>query len=140
MTARIRFPYTIVNDNSMSLMPRLTFDLLRGDLSVRATGLVDSGATVNVLPYRLGVELGARWEQHKPLPALGGNLGGFEARALLLAAVHPQLAPDDPVEFIFAWSRSDDAPVLFGQMNFFLAFDVCFFRSENAFEVRRRSL
>jgi hypothetical protein len=39
------------------------------------------------------------------------------------------------VQLVFAWSLSDDAPLLLGRMNFFLEFDVCFYRSQLAFEV-----
>jgi hypothetical protein len=39
------------------------------------------------------------------------------------------------VRLAFAWARQSDLPVLLGQMNFFVAFDVCFFRSRSSFEV-----
>lgn len=39
---------------------------------------------------------------------------------------------------VSAWIESDSVPVLFGQMNFFLEFDVCFYRSQNWFDVRRK--
>jgi hypothetical protein len=38
----------------------------------------------------------------------------------------------------FAWSQSDSVPVILGQMNFFLEFDVCFYRSQLEFEIRPR--
>ncbi|MEH2126219.1 hypothetical protein [Nostoc sp.] len=37
------------------------------------------------------------------------------------------------VELAFAWTRDRNAPLILGHMNFFLAFDVCFYRSELAF-------
>ena len=138
MTPTIRFPYTPLAGVSASLMPRLNLTLMRDQHSVNATGLIDSGSTVNVLPYSIGLALGAVWEFQKPVPQLAGNLSNYEARALLVAAHHPQLTPDESIELIFAWSSSHNAPLLFGQMNFFFAFDVCFFRTENAFEIKRR--
>jgi hypothetical protein len=36
----------------------------------------------------------------------------------------------------FAWSQNDNVPVILGQMNFFLEFDVCFYRSQLEFEIR----
>lgn len=34
---------------------------------------------------------------------------------------------------------SDDTPLLLGRMNFFLEFDVCFYRSQLAFEIRPKA-
>ena len=39
------------------------------------------------------------------------------------------------VELAFAWTRDRNAPLILGHMNFFLAFDVCFYRSELVFEI-----
>jgi hypothetical protein len=41
---------------------------------IEAVGLVDSGATVNVLPYELGLELGGVWDDHRAIIQLAGNL------------------------------------------------------------------
>lgn len=138
MNQRIRFNYASRFGGSDSLMPRLNFQLHLRQQEIDIVGIVDSGSTVNVLPYQLGVAIGAVWQEQKPIAPLAGNLGSFEARALLLQASHPQLTGTNRIEMVFAWSKSEDVPVLFGQMNFFLAFDVCFFRSENAFEIQRR--
>ena len=64
---------------------------------------------------------------------LAGNLASIEARGLLVSA---QIGDLDPVRLVFAWSRSDNVPLLLGRMNFFLEFDVCFYRSRLIFEVR----
>ena len=45
-----------------SLAPVLPITLL-GATSLSAFGLLDTGATVNVLPYSAGEQLGAVWEQ-----------------------------------------------------------------------------
>ena len=39
------------------------------------------------------------------------------------------------VRLVFAWTQAENAPAIFGQMNFFLEFDVCFYRSQNMFDV-----
>ena len=57
-------------------------------------------------------------------------------RGLLVSA---QISNFAPVQLVFAWSLSDDAPLLLGRMNFFLEFDVCFYRSQLAFEVRPKA-
>ena len=36
----------------------------------------------------------------------------------------------------FAWTNSNDLPVILGQVNFFFEFDVCFLRSRLLFEIR----
>jgi hypothetical protein len=56
-------------------MPLLPLEFRLGDaLAIRAQGLLDSGATVNVLPITLGLRLGAVWENQKTAAALTGNL------------------------------------------------------------------
>jgi hypothetical protein len=101
------------------------------DLAVEA--LLDTGAMVNVLPYEVGAELGARWDEQTVSVRLTGNLAQYEARVLLLYAT-VEMFPT--VQLAFAWTRSTEAPLLLGQVNFFLEFDVCFYRSQLAFEVR----
>lgn len=63
---------------------------------------------------------------------LGGNLSKFEARAVVMTANVEQFPP---VEWAFAWTQDRNAPLILGHMNFFLAFEVCFYRSELTFEV-----
>jgi len=99
-------------------------------------GLVDSGATVNVLPYPMGVQLGAVWEEQKATLRLAGNLGSIAAMPLFVIA---EIGNFLPVRLAFAWIRSDSAPLILGQMNFFMEFDVCFYRSKLEFEVRPKS-
>jgi len=97
------------------------------------SGLLDTGATVNVLPYQVGLDLGAVWEQASVPVQLTGNLAQFEARALIVSALVGRFAP---VRLVFAWTQATNVPVLLGQVNFFMEFDVCFYRSQLAFEVR----
>jgi hypothetical protein len=40
-----------------------------------------------------------------------------------------------PVRLVFAWAQSDAVPVLLGQVNFFMEFDVCFLRKSGVFDV-----
>ena len=123
-----RFPYlpaTAAAGESflMPLLPvRLRFG--KGEF-VQVQGLVDSGATVNVLPYRLGIQLGAIWESQKTSVTLTGNLATQEARAVLLEA---EVGEFPAVRLAFAWTRLETVPLLLGQVNFFQEFDVCFHR------------
>jgi hypothetical protein len=106
---------------------------------LEGVGLLDTGAAVNVLPYSMGISLGAVWEAQTTVVPLVGSLGQFEARALILKARHSQIIPDRAVQLVFAWTRAENAPLIFGQMNFFLEFDMCFYRAQGVFEVQARA-
>lgn len=129
-----QFPY-VPRDPSLgqaSMAPMLPLTLI-GRCSVTTSGLVDSGAAVNVLPYALGVQLGFDWDQQTRSVELSGNLASAEARVVVLSAV---VGSFPSVRAAFAWARTDTISVILGQVNFFLEFDVCFFRSRGLFEVR----
>lgn len=113
-------------------LPQLPLVLTYRGTSTEVAALLDTGASVNVLPYSIGLRLGAAWEEQTTSVTLAGNLSSVEARGLLVSAKIGDFAP---VRLVFAWSLSDDAPLLLGRMNFFLEFDVCFYRSQLTFEV-----
>ncbi len=46
--------------------------------SVEVMGLLDTGASVNVLPYNVGGQLGASWEEQRFSVTLAGNLARNE--------------------------------------------------------------
>lgn len=117
-------------------LPQLPLALTYRGVSAEVSALLDTGASVNVLPYGVGLRLGAVWEEQTTSVTLAGNLASVEARGLLVSAKIGDFAP---VRLVFAWSLSDDAPLLLGRMNFFLEFDVCFYRSQLVFEVCPRS-
>jgi hypothetical protein len=130
-----RFPYLAVTaaGGDAALMPILPLELrFKDGEPVLVRGLLDSGATVNVMPYSLGVRLGAVWDAQTTRVTLTGNLATQEARAFLVEA---RVAEFGPVPLVFAWTRADDVPLLLGQVNFFEAFDVCFHRARRQFEV-----
>ena len=113
-------------------LPTLPLTLTYRDSSVEVSGLLDSGASVSVLPYSIGVDIGATWEEQTTSVMLAGNLARIEAKGLLVSA---QIGRFEPVRLVFAWSLSDDVPLLLGRMNFFLEFDVCFYRSQLVFDL-----
>ena len=135
MAQGYRFPYSSINGNPATLMPRLPLTLQFRDRSVEVLGLVDSGASVNVIPYSVGIALGASWEEQNIAVPLVGSIGHTESRVLIVEAFHPQLTPERSVELIFAWARDDNAPILFGQTNFLMEFRVCFDALRSIFEV-----
>lgn len=134
----MRVAYAAADGTPASLMPRFSLILRYRERAVLTNDLLDTGATVNVLPHAIGLALGAIWDDAAPRLPLAGNLGSVEAQVLTVAAYHPQLTGTTPVELAFAWARDDNVPVLFGQVNFFLEFDVCFYRARGEFDVRRR--
>jgi len=125
----MRFPYTITapTQNEFDSLPRLPLTLQLDQRRVEAIGLVDSGATVNVLPYDTGLQLGGLWEDRKATIKLAGNLGGLAEQPIFVMATIGDLAP---IRLVFAWSRSNSVSLILGQMNFFIEFEVCFFRKQ----------
>jgi len=99
-------------------------------------GILDTGASVNVLPYRIGKELGAVWVNQTVKLSLTGNLAQSEARAIIISV---EIGQYSPVDLAFAWTQNENVPVILGQVNFFLEFDVCFFASEMFFEISRKN-
>lgn len=67
-------------------LPKLPLTLTYRSSSVEVSGLLDTGASVNVLPYSIGVQLGAIWEEQTISVTLAGNLVPVEARGLLVSA------------------------------------------------------
>jgi hypothetical protein len=129
-----QFPFVrrdpLAGDASLSPMLPLT---LIGRQACPSLGLADTGATINVLPFSLGNQLGFDWDQQTNIVELSGNLAAVEARVVVVSAVVGRCAP---VRLAFAWAKTDSVPILPGQVNFFMEFDVCFFRSRSVFEIR----
>ena len=120
-----RFPF-IERTNSVglsSVMPYVPITLSYRNRSTEQLALLDTGASVNVLPYLVGLQLGAVWEDQKAIIQLSGNLAMMEARGLVLSAT---VADYPSVLLAFAWTQSTEAPLILGHMNFFAEFDACF--------------
>ena len=110
----------------------MPINLINQQSSLRKLALLDTGATVNVLPYPVGVELGYIWERQTATLNLTGNLAQYEARVVVIQAVIGQF---EPVQLVFAWTKAVQVPLILGQVNFFMEFDVCFYRSQLYFAV-----
>lgn len=130
-----QFPFVEARDvyGDLDAVPSLPLTLSYGDKHIEVSGLLDTGASINVLPYSVGRDLGAIWDRQTLSVQLAGNLAPVEARGLALSA---RIGNFEPVQLVFAWSQTDDVPILLGRMNFFLEFHVCFYRSQMLFEVR----
>ncbi len=134
-----KFPYKIIDSNlgMVDRMPYLPLKLSLTGQSLNTEGLLDTGASVNVLPYELGLQLGLIWEDETLSVLLAGNLARFEARAIVVDA---QVSSFPSVNLAFAWTKAPNVPLILGQANFFFEFDVCFFRARSEFEVRPKQV
>lgn len=130
----MRFQYS-TNDPSQDefdSLPRIPLILHHNNQGVEVAGLVDSGATVNVLPYQIGIQLGLVWDDSKAIIRLAGNIGNQPAMPVFLIA---EIGDFAPVRLAFAWTKSDSVSLILGQTNFFLEFDVHFYRSRLEFDI-----
>jgi hypothetical protein len=133
---RLKYSTTSPTQNEFDQLPRLPLTLHRADQTIEAVGLVDSGATVNVLPYDIGLALGGVWDDRRAIIPLAGNLGNQLAMPFSTIV---QIGEFPQVELLFAWVQRPNIPLILGQTNFFLEFDVCFYRSQSEFEVKPKS-
>jgi hypothetical protein len=129
MPSTVEFPFA--DDEAL---PTIPVTLSHTDLSVSANALLDTGSTVNLLPYDIGLQLGAVWEEQTIRLPLAGNLAKVEARGIF---VHIKIGNLEPVRLAFAWAQASQVPLILGQTNFFREFDVCFQRSRRMIEITR---
>lgn len=131
----MRFSYSTTHPSHTQLdsLPRLPMTLHLNQKAIEVAGLVDSGATINVLPFSVGQQLGATWDSQKAIIRLAGNMAHSLAQPIVVKA---EIASYKPVLLAFAWVSHDDTPVILGQTNFFNEFEVCFFRNTFEFEVK----
>lgn len=130
-----QFNYQQVVGNFLqsNFLPIMPISLTRTSKTIELDALLDTGSTVNLLPYSIGLELGANWEEQMVLPNLSGNLANYEARGI---ALESRILEFKPINLVFAWTKSDDVRLILGQVNFFAEYDVCFFRSQGYFEIK----
>jgi hypothetical protein len=131
-----RFFYQQVNQTigEASYLPFLPITLINNNQTLLASGLLDTGATVNVLPYHFEENLGLNWDSQKISINLTGNLANYEAKAVLLKG---QINNFPPVKLAFVWTKADNISIILGQVNFFLEFDICFYRSQLFFDINK---
>ncbi|HCN28570.1 MAG TPA: hypothetical protein DIT64_07345 [Verrucomicrobiales bacterium] len=100
-----------------------------------ALALVDSGADVNVLPWSIGASLGLVWQPNKATIRVAGIAQGAAMPVLLSA----DFGDVQGATMAFAWCQTDSVPLVLGQTNFFMEFDICFFRSRGEFQIARKA-
>ena len=136
MKTRFQFIEKSNSLGEVSYVPYLPFSLSFRDHVISASGLLDTGSSVNVLPYEIGLQLGLNWDDYNTSVILAGNLAKFPAKGVILS-----MAVDGftPVTLVFAWTQAQDIPLILGRVNFFREFDVCFYGSQLFFEVSPKS-
>ena len=137
MSEPIRFAYSLSKKSSdgTALLPFMPLTLSAGSRKLEVVSLLDSGSTINVLPFLVGLELGLDWtKMDVPVP-LAGNLASLDAFGVVLSG---QIGAFKPIDLVFAWAKSDQIPLILGQNNFFHEFNVCFFRAAKTFEIRQK--
>ena len=136
MKKHFRFIETSNYLGETSFVPYLPFKLSSPDRSSSILGLLDTGGSVNVLPYEIGLQLGLKWDSCSTSVILSGNLAKFPAKGVILSATVDQFLP---VTLVFAWTQAENIPLLLGRINFFQEFDVCFYSSQLVFEISLKS-
>jgi hypothetical protein len=90
---RFHFIKKTNNLGQENYVPYLPITLNYGDIYVESMGLLDTGATINVLPYNLGLELGAVWQNQTVSIPLAGNLEPIEARGIVISGIIDNFTP-----------------------------------------------
>jgi hypothetical protein len=130
---RLAYSKSHPNQTDLDSLPRLPLTLSLNNASLDVFGLVDSGATINVLPFSVGQQLGATWDSQKAVIRLAGNLANTFAQPIVVKA---KIGEFPIVNLAFAWVSHDNVPIILGQTNFFNEFEICFFRNTFEFEVK----
>lgn len=88
MADPVRFEYASAHTQSgyPDLLPQLPLILTYKNQSVEISGLLDTGATTNVLSHSVGLQLGAEWDPQAPAITLAGNLALFPAQPIVVVA------------------------------------------------------
>ena len=110
MADKVRVAFTEVDPNLVHwvrTLPYLPIIITDQNQSLRGSGLLDTGSNVNVLPYEMGLSLGAIWDRQTLSIPLGGNLARFEARALVLTA---NVNKFPAVDLACAWTMTKMLP------------------------------
>lgn len=113
MTTSIRFAYTNGESGRQqaTLLAYLPVILSNESSSLTVSGLLDTGSTVNVLPYTIGLQLGLTWEEQNTPVQLTGSLARLPARGVIVIG---KVGSFLPVELAFAWTQSKEVPVILG--------------------------
>ncbi len=94
--------------------------------------LIDSCASTNVLPRSIGDALGLEWRESEAIELI--KIRKVRAISERVGVVFQDFGI---IELGFAWIEDDSIPLIFGQLDFFEHFRVCFDASEQTFTLER---
>ncbi len=132
----MKFTYsrTAVLPPVMAGKPLVPIALYHAGYEYTWPALVDSGATLSILPYDMGLQLGFVWEESaQPFP-LGGIYRNMQAMMVL---VRGEISGLPPTALGFAWveKSSQEVRLILGQTNFFQRFKVTFEAYHETFDI-----
>ena len=115
-------------------LPFVDITLSSNNQSIVRSALVDSGSTINILPYEDGLDLGLSWDEQRVLLKDEGFLQGMPVYAVLLTG---KLSTFPPVKLAFAWTRKsrEEIRLIIGQTNFFEHFEISFQGRDKTFTI-----
>lgn len=93
--------------DAFSMMPIIPLRLEHGVSEINTEALIDSGASVNVMPYQIGLD----WNACPVGTSLAGNLSAKETRLVVVQAFIADLSK---VKLGFVWVKSDHSRLLLG--------------------------
>lgn len=107
-----QFPYNDRNPSTpgFDLMPDLPLLLRSPPHVLTSVALVDSGATIGVLPYSLGVQLGFDWNSQNLQIRLTGSLAQVQARGIAVEALVGLACPRPPRSSLGRFGSSSVCP------------------------------
>lgn len=130
----MRFEYAAPPPGALFGKPLVPIAFSHNGYEITVSALVDSGATISILPYEMGCQLGLVWEEHTIPIQLGGPLHGISAVAVLVDG-HISGLPETPL--VMAWVAETTLPIrpILGQINVFQQFKITFEGYTNAFDI-----
>jgi hypothetical protein len=122
---------------TMAGMPLVPLSLYYAGHDITHPALVDSGSTLSILPYDIGLQLGLVWKDQTHPVMLGGIYKNMEACMVL---VRGEISDLPPVALVFAWvdKPREDVRLIVGQTNFFQRFKVTFEAYSEMFDISPR--
>jgi len=102
--------------------PYATLQLSCAERSVWADFLIDSGADVTLIPYKVGLNLGLNIQLDEPVYTLGGVAMGLP---VVYRTIKVQIGVHE-ISCRVAWALSERAPAVLGRLDIFDAFYVEF--------------
>lgn len=128
------FDYTAPPPGALCGKPLVTIVLCHDGHEITVSALVDSGATISILPDEVGRQLGFVWEEQTIPIHLGGPLKGIPAVAVLVNG-HLSGLPETPL--VMAWVAETQHPIrpILGQLNFFQQYKITFEGYTNTFDI-----